>query len=73
MFARPWSVRKKSVRVLVAIKLCCVFPDRVLKLRGPFAKSTVLCLEKIVGKQVRQFRLRFEYSNVELQRAYRIE
>jgi len=25
------------------------------------------------GKQGRQFRLRFEYSNVELQSAYRIE
>jgi len=34
------------------------FPDRVSKLRAPCIKCTALYLEKINGKQGRQFRIR---------------
>jgi len=49
------------------------FPDRVSKLKSTLYKMHCTLFGEDNSEQGRQFRLRLEYSNVELQSAYRIE
>jgi len=47
------------------VNICCVFPWQSFKTQSTFYKMHCALFEEDNGKQRRQFRLRFEYSNVE--------
>jgi len=58
---------------LKSINHCCVFPWQSFKTQSTLYKMHCTLFGEDNGKQGRQFRLRLEYNNAELQRAYRIE
>ena len=59
--------------VLFIDQKCCVFPWQSFKTQSTLYKMLCALFGEDNGKQGRQFRLRLEYSNVELQCEYRIE